>query len=361
MVARLFRVAEIVVPIVGVALLAIAWNIKEPPLWLTIIITAALTGAVLAAVRHAEVVAHKIGEPYGSLVLAVAVTVIEVGLILTLVLSGSGEARTLARDTVFAAVMITTNGVVGLSLLVGSLRHGVVRFNREGAGALLASIVTMSVLCFVLPVVTMAGGESQFSADQLIFAAVVSLGLYILVVTTQTMRHRSFFLPVEEGAQEDEEGPTPSVRRTIVSFIMLLLSLVAVVGLAKLVSPTIEHVVEDAGIPDSFVGVIIALLVLLPESISAVRAAARNRLQTSLNLGYGSALASIGLTIPTIAVASILFTGPVVLGLGGTQIVLLFLTFVVATITIGTGRSTRLQGGVHLAIFAAFIFLSIRP
>jgi Ca2+:H+ antiporter len=353
----------IAIPAVGLVILAIGWNVKEPPLWAVIVIAIALAGTVLVAVHHAEVIAARVGEPYGSLVLAVAVTVIEVGLILTLVLSGGEGTASLARDTVFAAVMITTNGVVGLSLLVGSLRHGIVRFNREGAGALLATVVTLSVLCFVLPVVTSAPGP-QFTTAQLIFAAVVSLGLYLLVVSTQTLRHRDFFLPVTtdgDDSDDDTHAESPSNTATVLSLVMLLLALVAVVGLAKLVSPSVEAAVRGAGIPESFVGVVIALLVLLPESIAAVRAASRNRLQTSLNLAYGSALASIGLTIPTIAVASLVLSTPVLLGLGGTQIVLLGLTVVVSTITIGTGRSTRLQGGVHLAIFAAFIFLSISP
>ena len=362
----------VAVPVVGVLILAAAWNVKNLPLWAVIVVGIALAGTVLVAVHHAEVIAHRVGEPFGSLVLAVAVTVIEVGLILTLVLAGGEGSASLARDTVFAAVMITTTGVVGISLFVGSLKHGIVRFNREGAGALLAAVVTLAVLCFVLPVVT-TGETNQFTPPQLIFAAIISLAVYVLVVTTQTLRHRDFFLPVptgpstaelktDDGNDEDEEhADPPTVGATWLSLIMLVVSLVAVVGLAKLASPAIESGVRAAGIPESFVGVVIALLVLLPESIAAVRAASRNRLQTSLNLAYGSALASIGLTIPTIAVASLLFTGPVLLGLGGTQIVLLALTVVVSTITIGTGRSTRLQGGVHLAIFAAFIFLSIAP
>ena len=364
---------SVAIPIVGVVVLMVTWNIKDLPLWAVLIVGAVLAAAVLVAVHHAEVIAHRVGEPYGSLVLAVAVTVIEVGLILTLVLAGGEGTASLARDTVFAAVMITTNGVVGLSLFAGSIKHGIVRFNREGAGALLAAVVTLAVLCFVLPVVTTGGGENQFTRPQLIFAAVISLAVYVLVVTTQTLRHRDFFLPVptgrdsatlktDDGDDEDEEHAEPPTNSSaVLSLVMLLVSLVAVVGLAKIASPSIEAGLASAGIPQTFLGVVIALLVLLPESIAAVRAASRNRLQTSLNLAYGSALASIGLTIPTIAVASLFLVGPVLLGLGETQIVLLFLTAVVSTITIGMGRSTRLQGGVHLAIFAAYIFLSIAP
>lgn len=351
------------VPIAGVIVLAAGWNVKDPPLWLVILMAVVLAATVLAAVHHAEVIAHKVGEPYGSLVLAVAVTVIEVALIITLVVSGGPETATLARDTVFAAVMITTNGILGICLLVGALRHGLIRFNAEGAGALLATVTTLAVLCFVLPTFT-TGPEAQFSTSQLVFVAIVSLALYALFVTTQTLKHRDFFLPVAADGQkirDEDHASAPSTRATLLSLGMLLLALVAVVGLAKLVSPSIEAGVAAVGFPNSFVGVVIALLVLLPESIAAVRAARRNRIQTSINLALGSAMASIGLTIPAIAVASFFLDGPLLLGLGPTQIVLLVLTVVISILTIAPGRATRLQGGVHLAVFAAFVFLSIAP
>jgi Ca2+:H+ antiporter len=296
-------------------------------------------------------------------VLAIAVTVIEVALIITLVVSGGPETATLARDTVFAAAMITVNGILGVSLLVGALRHGLIRFNAEGAGALLATVTTLAVLCLVLPTFTTAPA-AQFSTSQLVFVAVVSLALYALFVTTQTLKHRDFFLPVAADGKkirDEEHAVAPTTRATLLSLGMLMLALVAVVGLAKLVSPSIEAGVVAVGFPNSFVGVVIALLVLLPESIAAVRAARRNRIQTSINLALGSAMASIGLTIPAIAVASFFLDGPLLLGLGPTQIVLLLLTVVVSILTIAPGRATRLQGGVHLAVFAAFIFLSIAP
>ncbi|MGE3194579.1 MAG: calcium:proton antiporter [Microbacteriaceae bacterium] len=351
------------VPILGVVLLAAGWNVKEPALWLVILMAVVLAATVLAAVHHAEVIAHKVGEPYGSLVLAIAVTVIEVALIITLVVSGGPETATLARDTVFAAAMITVNGILGVSLLVGALRHGLIRFNAEGAGALLATVTTLAVLCLVVPTFTSAPA-AQFSTSQLIFVAVVSLALYALFVTTQTLKHRDFFLPVTADGtkiRDEEHAAAPTTRATLLSLGMLMLALVAVVGLAKLVSPSIEAGVVAVGFPNSFVGVVIALLVLLPESIAAVRAARRNRIQTSINLALGSAMASIGLTIPAIAVASFFLDGPLLLGLGPTQIVLLLLTVVVSILTIAPGRATRLQGGVHLAVFAAFIFLSIAP
>jgi Ca2+:H+ antiporter len=312
------------------------------------------------------VVAHRVGEPFGSLVLAVAVTVIEVALIVTLMVSGGPETASLARDTVFAAVMITANGIVGLCLLVGAMRFGLAVFNAEGTGAALATVATLAALSLVLPTFTTSRPGPEFSPAQLAFAAIASLLLYATFVVTQTVRHRDFFLPVgdevstEDAAGEEHAAP-PSNREAWASLGLLLLALVGVVGLAKVESPAIESGVEAAGFPHSFVGVVIALLVLLPETVAAVRAALRNRIQISLNLALGSAMASIGLTIPTIAIATIWLDGPLLLGLDPTQIVLLGLTVVVGVLTVVPGRATRLQGAVHLVLLAAFVFLAINP
>jgi Ca2+:H+ antiporter len=322
---------------------------------------------VLAAVHHAEVVAHRVGEPYGSLVLAVAVTVIEVALIVTLMISGGSETATLARDTVFAAVMITCNGIVGLALLVGALRRRVVIFNAEGTGAALATVATIATISLVLPTFTTSRPGPEFSPGQLAFAAVGSIALYGLFVLMQTVRHRDYFLPLtSEGAIIDEEdheehAAPPSNRVAMQSLGLLVVALVAVVGLAKIESPAIEDAVAAAGFPPSAVGVVIALLVLLPETLAAVRAARRDRVQTSLNLGLASAMASIGLTIPAIAIASIWLEGPLVLGLGATQMVLLAITVVVGVLTVVPGRATLQQGGVHLVLFGAFLFLAVNP
>jgi Ca2+:H+ antiporter len=350
------------VPVLALVVLAFTWG-RTLPTVLEVLVAVVLMGAVLAAVHHAEVVAHRVGEPFGSLVLAVAVTVIEVALIVTLMISGGDETASLARDTVFAAVMITCNGIVGLSILLGALRHSVVVFNAEGTGAALATVTTLAVLSLVLPTFTTGAAGPQFSSSQLAFAAVASLVLYGAFVLTQTVRHRDFFLPVTaEGAVVDEEhAEPPTTRAALTSLGLLLLALVAVVGLAKVESPGIEAAVAGVGFPQSFVGVVIALLVLLPETIAAARAASRDRLQTSLNLGFGSAMASIGLTIPAIALASIWLKGPLVLGLGSTQMVLLAVTVVVAVLTVLPGRATRLQGVVHLVLLAGFLFLAVNP
>jgi Ca2+:H+ antiporter len=347
------------VPVLGLVMLVLTWGRGLPPL-LVALVALVLAGGVLAAVHHAEVVAHRVGEPFGSLVLAVAVTVIEVALIVTLMASGGAESSSLARDTVFAAVMITINGIGGLALLVGALRYGVVRFNAEGSGAALATVATLATLSLVLPTFTTSEPGPEFSSAQLAFAALASLALYATFVVTQTVRHRDFFLP-EETAAEEEHADPPSGRATVTSLVLLLVALVVVVGLAKIESPAIEAGVAAVGFPASFVGVVIALLVLLPESIAAVRAARRNRMQISLNLAYGSAMASIGLTIPAIAVASTWLHGPLLLGLGATQMVLLALTVVVSVLTVVPGRATRLQGGVHLVLLASFLFLAVNP
>jgi Ca2+:H+ antiporter len=351
----------LVVPPLAVVVLALTWD-RDLGWALSVLVGAILAGAVLAAVHHAEVVAHRVGEPFGSLVLAVAVTVIEVGLIVTLMVSGEpSETSTLARDTVFAAVMITLNGIVGVSVLVGSLRRHVADFNAEGTGSALAAVTTLATVCLVLPRFTESEAGPEFSTPQLVFAAVASIAIYGLFVVVQTVRHRDYFLPVEEGTADDEHAPPPSDRDALVSAGLLLVALVAVVGLAKTISPAIEDGVDAAGFPPSAVGVVIALLVLAPESLAAVRAARRDRVQTSFNLALGSAMASIGLTIPSIAVASIWLEGPLELGLGATQMVLLALTVVVSVLTVVPGRATLLEGGVHVAIFGAFLFLAVNP
>jgi Ca2+:H+ antiporter len=346
---------------------------------------------VLAAVHHAEVVAHRVGEPYGSLVLAVAVTIIEVGLIVTLMVTTDKDTAGLARDTVFAAVMITVNGIVGISLLVGALKHHLAVFNPEGTGAALATVIALAVLCLVVPSVTTSEPGPEFTGAQLTFAAIASLALYGMFVFTQTIRHRDFFLPVTQGGHsplvtsageaaahraaggagsfehdpvdldEDGHADPPTDRAAYTSLALLVASLVAVVGLAKIESPAIESGVAALGFPHAVVGVVIALLVLAPETIAAVRAATRNRVQVSLNLALGSAMASIGLTIPAIAVASLWLDGPLELGLNQLQSVLLLLTAAVAILTVVPGRAKPLQGGVHLVLLAAFLFLTVAP
>ncbi|MGH3761544.1 calcium:proton antiporter [Actinophytocola sp.] len=354
----------VLVPVLALIALGLTWG-SRPGVVVVVVVAGLLAGAVLSAVRHAEVVAHRVGEPFGSLVLAVAVTVIEVALIVTLMVSGGPETATLARDTVFAAVMITTTGIVGLSLLVGARRYRVTLFHAEGSGAALATVTTLATLSLVLPTFTTSEPGPEFSPGQLTFAGLASLALYGMFVLTQTIRHRDFFVPVAHEAVtdrgEEEHAQPPTTREALTSLGLLMVALVAVVGLATVESPAIEEGMALAGFPQSFVGVMIAMLVLLPETLAAVRAAHRGLIQISLNLAYGAAMASIGLTIPTIALASVWLEGPLVLGLGATQMVLLLLTVVVSVLTVVPGRATRLQGSVHLVLLAAFLFLATSP
>ncbi len=318
-----------------------------------------LIGSVLAAVHHAEVIAHKVGEPFGTLVLAIAVTVIEVSLIVSLMLSNAGDATTLARDTVFAAIMIILNFIIGICLLAGAVRHHEQRFTLKGMTAALGVLAAMAVLSLVLPNYTSSTSGPTYAASQLMFVAVVSLILYGTFVLVQTVRHRDYFLPSTDD--KDDHAAPPSGRATGIAFAALLVALVSVVLLAKTLSPTIEAAVIGAGLPLTVVGVVIAALVLAPESLAAYKSARRNRLQTSLNLALGSALATIGLTIPSVAIVSLVLDLPIALGIDAKSMTLLALSLFVATLSLGTGRTTVLQGVVHLVIFAAYLFTTVVP
>jgi Ca2+:H+ antiporter len=350
-----------VVPLAALLVLAPTWGTKPGGVVLTVV-AVFLAFAVPAAVHHAEVIAHRVGEPLGALVLAVAVTVIEVALIVTLMVSADNDTSTLARDTVFAAVMLTCNAIVGLSLLMVTLRGEVASFSAEGTATALGTVMTLATLSLVVPTFTTSRPGPEFSSEQLTFAALASLVLYLVFVFVQTVRHRDQFLePTPVGEDREPDHEPPSTRQTVASLVLLVVALVAVVGLAKVESPAIEDAVDAIGAPQSAVGVVIAILVLLPETVAAVRSAQRGRLQTSLNLAFGSAMASIGLTIPAIAIASIWLDGPLVLGLGATQMVLLAVTAVVGALTVLPGRATLQEAAVHLVIAAAFVFLAINP
>jgi Ca2+:H+ antiporter len=345
---------------------ALAWAILLIASFLSsggLIVTLAgivLIATVFAAVHHAEVIAHRVGEPFGTLILALAVTVIETALIVSVMLSAPVEKAGLARDTVFAAVMIVCNGIVGLCLLLGGARHGEQGFQIQGASAALAVLVALVSLALILPNYVAPELGPLYGPAQLVFAGFVSLVLYGSFVFIQTGRHRDYFLPVDTG-NEETHAPPPTNQAAAVSSVLLLVSLVAIVGLAKVLTPTVEFGVAQLNVPKAVVGVIIALLVLLPESLAAVRAALGNRLQTSLNLALGSALATIGLTIPAVAAVSIVMGQPLALGLDAKDQALLAVTLLLSAITLATGRTTVLQGVVHIVIFAAFLFFAVAP
>lgn len=347
------------IPIAACALLASVWG-DSLAWWQLLAVAGALFAAVLIGVHHAEVIALKVGEPFGTLVLALAITVIEVSLIVALMLTGGDATSALARDTVFATVMIICNGVVGLCLLLGAMRHRVLAFRVEGTSPALSVLATLTTLTLVLPSFTSSTPGPTLSAPQLIFAGAVSLTLYAIFVFVQTVRHREYFLPLEPHS-EDTIPELPTNATAWLSLVMLFLALIAVVGLAKVLAPTIEAAVAAAKAPHAVVGIAIALMVLLPETWAAVRAALRNRMQTSFNLALGSALATIGLSIPAVAVTSLVLSLPLELGLPPKEIALLALTLLISSVTLSRGRATVLQGSVHLVLFAVFLFLAVFP
>jgi Ca2+:H+ antiporter len=321
-----------------------------------------LAAAIMAAVYQAEVLAHYLGEPFGTLVLALAVTVIEVSLIVSIMLSEGAQAQALARDTLIAAIMITINGFIGLCLIAGGRRYLELSYTQSGVSAGLAMLATLSVLTLVLPNYTTSAPGAFYSDQQLIFVAVVSLVIYATFVGAQTIRHRNYFLHQVEGGGVDHAHEAEVTRtKAIAAAVMLLVALVGVVFLAKGLSPMIEAGVAALGAPRALVGIIIAALVLAPEGFAAVRAARANRVQTSLNLAIGSALATIGLTIPAVAIVALLLGLDLELGLSMRTTVLLALTLLVATLTLSRGRVTLIQGIIHLVIFATYLFTTVVP
>lgn len=321
-----------------------------------------LAWSVFASVHHAEIIALRVGEPFGSIVLAISVTVIEVALIVSIMLSAKDGSDVLARDTVFATVMIVLTGIVGLCVLLGGARHHEQKFKTDATAAALSVLGTLAVITLVLPNFTLAVPGPKFSASQLVFVSAASIILYGIFLFVQTIRHRDYFLTETEG-EEGANDPkiVPSVQTAYVTLGLLCIALAAVVLLAKVLSPSLESAVAAASLPKAFVGVVIAAVVLLPEGISAVHAAQLNRLQTSLNLALGSAMATIGLTIPIVAVVALLLGQPLTLGLAPAEMVLLILALFVSTVTLAVGRTTILQGAVHLVIFAVFMYLAAVP
>jgi Ca2+:H+ antiporter len=365
----------------------LAWVVFVLSIWITAtpflaLLAAGLIGCVLASVHHAETIAHRVGEPFGTLVLAIAVTIIEVALIVSLMLAGGGKDAGLARDTVFAAVMIILNGMVGLAILTGALKHRQQSFALPGVSSTLTVLVSIAVLTMILPNYTKTTPGPFYSNSQLAFVAVVTIILYGTFIVVQNFRHREYFTDDDvqpAGAQETthpaaqaphghlsvtqapQTHPHPSNAAALSSVALLLVALVAVVLIAKKLAPALEQGVASIGAPKSLVGVIIAFIVLLPEGIAAIQAARDNKLQKALNLSLGSALASIGLTIPAVSVVSIVTGLPLSLGIDAASTVLLVLSLLVINISLSTGKTTILQGTVLLVIFSIYLFLTIIP
>ncbi len=354
-----------VAPVLASGLLALKFAHVVPSDAAPILILAGvlLGAAVFAAVHHAEVLALRIGEPFGSILLAVAVTVIEVALIVSIMLSGAEGSDFVARDTVFAAVMIVLNGVVGLCLVLGAGKHFEQTFQLQGASSALAVLGTLATLALILPNFTETTVGPSYSILQLEVIGLEALLLWGVFVFVQTIKHRDYFLDTKVAVDSAEAPPheIPGIRTALLSLVLLLISLAAVVLLAKVLSYPVDAGIAAAGLPKSFVGVVIAVIVLLPEGLAATKSALVNRLQNSINLALGSAIASIGLTIPTVAVVSLALDRRIALGISPIDITLLVLTLYISALTLGTGRTTVLQGAVHLVIFAAFLLVSAVP
>lgn len=319
--------------------------------------------AVMSSVHHAEIIAHKIGEGLGTLVLALSVTIIEVGLIVSLMNQVGEGGNVLARDTVFAAVMIITNGMVALCLILGGLKYKEQEFQVQGSKSLLVVLITLSILVFILPNYTSTTAGATYNPVQLIFIGCICILLYLLFVFLQTTTHKAHFEPLADKAEANAPQTAHEVSNidAWLSFISLCVSLVAVIGLAKIISPAIEAGIVYFGAPKSTVGLIIAAIVLMPEAWAAANASRANRLQTSLNLALGSGIASIALTIPAVIAFSMFEGRELVLGLDPKNTVFLLMTFLIAALTLGTGKSTLLQGAVHGVILLTYFLMTVIP
>ncbi|MBO9573513.1 MAG: ionic transporter y4hA [Chitinophagaceae bacterium] len=326
----------------------------------TIVLAVALTGVVLAAVHLAEVVAHRVGEPFGTLILALAVTIIELSLIVSLMSAGGEGSAVLARDTIFAANMIILTGIIGICLLLGGVKFHEQFVIKHSAISGLIALTAILILTLVLPNYTTSTPGPIYSKSQLVFVAIVCLVIYGAFVLVQSVRHRDYFLPPGVG-DENKHAIPPTNQTAIISLLLLLPCLGAVVLLAKALSPAIESGVAGIGAPKSLVGIIIAMIILLPEGIAAMQAAAKNRLQTSMNLALGSALASTGLTIPAVAIFSLFSDSNILLGIDMKSILLLILSIFTVMLSLVTGRTNILYGIVLLVIFATYLFTTIVP
>lgn len=354
-------------PLIATGLLVLKFaHIVPSEAPLVLIAAAVLLGTVVfASVHHAEELALKLGEPFGSILLAVAVTVIEVALIVSIMLTGVKGSEAVARDTVYAAVMIVLNGVIGLCLVIGGTRHFEQTFQLQGASSALAVLGTLVGLTLILPNYTLAAAGPSFSTAQALLIGAASLVLWCVFVFVQTIKHRDYFLdaPAAQDLRNDAETQpeTMSNQMALVRLGLLLVSLATVVLLAKTLSYPLDMGIAAAGLPQAFAGVVIAAIVLLPEGMAAAKSAVRNQLQNSINLALGSAIASIGLTIPTVAIVALILDRNLVLGASPANITLMVLTLFVSTLTLGTGRTTVLQGAIHLVLFAVFLMVSAIP
>lgn len=351
------KAKAIVLPILAWAAFFVQHSLHLPYFDLLLIVL--LLISTLEAVHHAELVAVRIGEPFGTLVLALAITFIEASLIIAMMMANGPEAPTLARDTVFAAVMIILNGMIGLSIIAGSIKHNMQTFVLQGVNAAITAIVAISVLTLILPNYTKSVAGPFYSTSQLVFVSLVSLAVYGSFIFIQNFKHKNIFLSEEDAPAEVEIKPTKKV--TTVSLILLIVNLGAVVMLAESLAPGLDKVIMSFGAPHTLVGVIIAAIVLLPEGLSAYKAAKRNELQKSLNLSLGSALASISLTIPIVSFFAIYSGIQLSLGIDAVSTILFMLSLFITILSFSTGKTTILQGIILFVVFLVYLFTIIFP
>jgi Ca2+:H+ antiporter len=334
-------------------------GVVDDSVWTEILGGLLLISSVLSAVHHAEVVAHKVGEPFGTIILAICITILEVSLIISLMIAGGDKAMTYARDTVFAAIILILNGILGICIWIGGVKFHEQFFAKSSATTSLISLVAILTMTLILPNYTTSHAGPFYTEAQLIFVSIACLVIYGAFLMVQTVRHRNYFITANEDESHGSEPPT--LGATILSVAFLIVCLGVVVFMAKALSPAIEGMVQDAGAPQSLVGVIIAAVVLLPEGIAAIRAARNNHIQASLNLALGSALASIGLTIPAVAAVCIIYDIPLVLGLDRKSIIILALSVFTVMLSLSRGKTNVLYGVVLLVNLAAYIFTVIFP
>jgi len=343
-----------VIPIL--AIIAYVIGIFNFNIFSQLLVVALLIGSILSAVHHSEIIAHRVGEPFGTIILAVSITIIEVALIISLMLAGGDKAMFLARDTVFAAVMILLSIIIGICILIGSFRHFEQTFDQKSVNTTLVSLVAILVLTLVLPNFTKGGTHLGFSQPQLILISVSCIVIYATFIYIQTVRHRNFFIVKELSKVNKKKNAN-----LILSLLFLIVSLIITVLLAKTISPVIENFIIEANLPHSLLGIIIALVILLPEGIAATKAAYKNDIQSSLNLSLGSALAAIGLTIPSVAFVSTIFNIDIALGLNSISMVLLGLTIFTVMLSLSKGRTNILYGIILILLFIIYVFTIIYP
>jgi len=329
-------------------------------------IFAVMMWSSFAVVRHADGLAELLGEPYGTLILTISVITIEVAVIAAIMLNGTNNP-TLARDTMLAVLMIVLNGMIGLSLLIGGIRHGEQDFNLQGARSFVAVLVTLATLTLILPRFTVSTPDPSLTAGQAAFFVTITILLYVTFLAIQTIRHRGFFvqpslaLELPGSGESEEKGHYPQLTSLGYHLFFLLVTLACIVLLSKKLAILTEHGMEVLHAPDALGGILVAVLVLSPEGLAALHAASENRLQRSVNICLGSALATIGLTVPAVLTIGLFDDSHIILGLDLSHMVLLMLTLLLSVITFSGGRTNMLQGAVHLVVFMVYIMLVFSP